>query len=448
MLLPILPILPILLIASASYAQAQSQSPARAQAQAQSRTQSQSQPQQGTGEIAFKQSYEASLERTEFVPIQRSIVEQRSEALSQAKGALLPSIGLNADYLYRDDTSAGGGDVGRALTQRSVWNASVGLTQPLFDGLRRLAALRIARQELQAQEQLTEQRKLDLFAETAEAHYAVIANERDLFHLRQLLELTEKRAEELRERVRVGRSRTSELLTTQSQAAVLKSQIRAAEGALTESRARYHRLTGLPAESPLSAAGFEVPSELKKLDAFVSELESRPDLRASQSLVEAADSRIDLERSGHFPQLTFGANYYLRRTGVLANSKWDLGVGLTFPIFQGGIVQSSVRESAALTRQRQLELSSLRRQALTEVRTAYATVASGVEQTEALRSALKIAERNLKEQQNDYRYGQATNLDVLQALNTFQDTKRVLDRTRYQTIAAYAALLAATGKTQ
>jgi outer membrane protein TolC len=69
-----------------------------------------------------------------------------------------------------------------------------------------------------------------------------------------------------------------------------------------------------------------------------------------------------------------------------------------------------------------------------------------LDQIKALEAALKSTEGNYREQEKNYRFGQATNLDVIQALNSFQDSKRTLDRTRYLAFSAWAELKAATAQ--
>jgi outer membrane protein len=52
-------------------------------------------------------------------------------------------------------------------------------------------------------------------------------------------------------------------------------------------------------------------------------------------------------------------------------------------------------------------------------------------QLAALEKATEAARKNYEAQRHDYRLGLVTNLDVLQALTTFQENQRALDRARY-----------------
>lgn len=50
------------------------------------------------------------------------------------------------------------------------------------------------------------------------------------------------------------------------------------------------------------------------------------------------------------------------------------------------------------------------------------------------------------EQKKDYGFSLVTNLDVLQSLNTFQSTKRNLDKTRVDMMSAFAELMASVAQ--
>jgi outer membrane protein len=126
--------------------------------------------------------------------------------------------------------------------------------------------------------------------------------------------------------------------------------------------------------------------------------------------------------------------------------KWDLGLTLTLPLYQGGVVSSQVREAAAKVQEQELSSALAIKSAEQEIRSYYQQVTNGIEQMTSIKEGLEIAEKNYQEQNRDYRFGLSTNLDVLQALNVLQDTRRALDRTKYQTLTAWHMLQAAAGK--
>ena len=75
-----------------------------------------------------------------------------------------------------------------------------------------------------------------------------------------------------------------------------------------------------------------------------------------------------------------------------------------------------------------------------------ATVQADLEQLNALTEARNLNEANFKQQNREYRNGLVNNLEVLQALTAFEESKRNLDRAQYQTKIDYFKLETATGK--
>lgn len=174
-----------------------------------------------------------------------------------------------------------------------------------------------------------------------------------------------------------------------------------------------------------------VPTKLPELAGPVGEylmkVKNRPDIKASLQQVNLADQRISIAKGSHYPKLDLTGNYYLDRTGVLETSDWDVGVALVIPIYQGGAVQAQVRQAAEGKRIAQLTSSEALRAAERDVAINYQNFLQIQEQLKSLREALKKSEEVYKLNKKDYKYGLVTNLDVLQSLNIFIETKRSYD---------------------
>lgn len=398
--------------------------------------------------VSLKQAFEAALSKTEGVPLAQSRLSQSQDRVSQAWGEMLPSLSLLGSYLKQNSTASTSGTAS-AFTLPDQFNSRIVLTQPLFRGTGEYAAISMAKADRRAQEATLEQARVSLYASVATAYYGVLTREQDKANLETLIELTEQRVKDLQERSRIGRSREGEVLTAQAQVAVLKSQMQAARSALDQARDLFALNTGLARDSELEAPASKAPvnSSVGKLQDYLQHIEERPDLRALKDQLVLAEQQVSIARSGHFPTLDFTGNYYLRRTGVQSVVNWDVGVNFVVPIFQGGVVAAKLSEALGKKNEQELLLAQGRRTAENQIRNAFENTRAGLEQIEALEQATRIGERNYKKQVQDYRMGLVTNLDVLQALNTFQETKRSLDQIRFQTFSAWAGLQAAIGKT-
>jgi outer membrane protein len=120
-------------------------------------------------------------------------------------------------------------------------------------------------------------------------------------------------------------------------------------------------------------------------------------------------------------------------------------VQLSIPIYSGGAVDSRVRDSIAALYKARAELETARRQAGSTARQAFAGVANGISQIEALMSAVDSSISAVKANQVGYRLGTRINIDVLNAEQQLYTSKRDLIKARYETLLHGLKLKAAAG---
>ncbi len=399
--------------------------------------------------ITLKEAYDSAVAKTETVMIAESQLDQSKETLWQAYGSMMPNVALYGSFLKQHSRTDAPDSVSSNFLLQQQLNSRVGLTQPLFRGFAEYAGIRSARATRRSSEANVQQSKVTLYASVSAAYYKVLGTLKDVENLKSLISLTRERVKDLRTRASIGRSREGEVLAAESQVAVLAAQLQAATSLHERAKDVFALTTGLERNVEL-AGGTENAQPLPPLEplqTYMNEVSKRPDVIALQELRSAADENVTVARAGHFPSLDLSANYYIARAGIQSSIDFDFGLTLVIPLFQGGVVNSATDSAIGARKERELLLAQGRRVAENQVREAYERVKAGHEQMESLALAATLAEKNYRRQAQDYRLGLVTNLDVLQALNTFQETKRSLDQIRFDSLAAWDALQASLGKT-
>lgn len=391
--------------------------------------------------ITLKDAFVSALEKTETVAIGTSRVFQSSARADQVRARFFPTVNLvgstqKQDYVSQSTSSVLG---------NSLSSTRVSATQSLYEGGRDWANLKANEADKKAKEQNLSVDKYNLFSSVAQSFYGILSNDREVENLKVTIKLAEDRVKEIKNRVKIGRSRNIELMAADAQLAVLQAQLMAAQGQLVTSWDQFVLLTGLPRDIEL-AKKREVPEQPKNLENYLAFLDSRPDVQSMQAQIEWAKSTEDAVSAAHLPSVGVTGNYYITRDGPQKDNHWDVTGTITIPIFAGGLIKAQVHEAKEKIREVESMLGQTRRLAEISIRTAYNNLVAAMNQISALESALKSTEENYKEQEKNYRFGQATNLDVIQALNSFQDTKRTLDKTRYLALTASASLRAATAQ--
>jgi outer membrane protein len=119
---------------------------------------------------------------------------------------------------------------------------------------------------------------------------------------------------------------------------------------------------------------------------------------------------------------------------------------MTLPIFNGGIIQSQVRQAESVSRQYRLLLSQTRRVGEQEIHTFFDALVADRLRFLKLKELVQISKKNYETQTDYYRHGLVTNLDVLQAITTYQDSQRQLDHQKQTVRMDLVKLQAAVGE--
>lgn len=392
--------------------------------------------------LTLQEVYESALKKTESVAIAESQLRAADAKVSQSRSEFLPDISLKGDYYTQNQTIGSSSD-------KEQTGARVNFAQSLIAGGKDRASYKASDYVRESQKLNIEAAKNQLYSDVAKVFYALLAARADADNVEKTIELLQKRITELEKLNRVGRSRPIDVLAAKSQIAVLESQKVAAVANRRIAKNNFADITGLDRDEEL-AEDSKLPDVVPELHSYLRELENRPDIQSQKTLNSYYEYSVDAASGGHWPSLDLSGNYYFSHGGAPTSTQnkddWNATLTLTLPIYSGGETSALVRQASEQKNQSDLTLQKKLRDAEADVRTAYNNLISGIEQIKALEKALAITEQNYRQQERDYDYRLASNLDVLSALNSFQDTKRSLDKTRFQAYEAVAQLRAKTNK--
>ena len=387
--------------------------------------------------LGLQESVAAGLKQSETLASDQESLRIAEERYSQAWGSLAPTVNLTGSYLFQDDHSP----AGQPGQQK---NAKITLGQPLLRGFREYAAIKAAKASVRYQEEADRFARSRAALDVVQAYYNVLSLEADLATLQEQVDLYEKRVQDLKSWVGIGRSRSNEVLNAQAAQASLKAQQAQVKGQILVARQLFAFLTGLEPASALDAAAAELPSA-GDAAVYLKSAEQRPELLAAARSVELARAQVGIARGGHGPNLDLNANYFLWREGSLKDVGWDATLVATLPLFAGFTVSSQVNQAEASLHQAELAQARALRLAREDVESLLQTLGSELEQAQALQEAQVLAEKNYQADAKDYNLGLVTNVQVLQSLATAKDTQRALNHARFAAFVDARRLNAAAG---
>lgn len=375
--------------------------------------------------------------------------EAGREKRIQGRAGLLPTVSLTANQRYNRDLSA------TAVAPREydsrAWTVSV--TQPLWRKAN-LDALELGELQALLAEQQLRLAEQDLLLRVAKAYFDVLQAQDALSALGAQKAAFAQQLAQATRAYEVGLAPITDVNEAKARHDLTAAQEIAAGNDLEVKRRTLEKsidrelpaLAGPDAEAlvePLPSAEAQALAERAAQDA----------LRVAIGVTgeRIAQREAQRQRAAHQPSLdlvashgrTRNANFSLFGPTDLRQSA--IGVEFALPIYQGGAIDSRVREALAMLERARQELTDARRQAKLDGRQALLGVQSGVALQQALREALRSAQEQVRSTRRGFEVGLRSRVDVLNAEQQLHATRRDLAASRYQTLMAALQLKAAAG---
>ena len=143
---------------------------------------------------------------------------------------------------------------------------------------------------------------------------------------------------------------------------------------------------------------------------------------------------VDLQRSGHLPQLDLVASYGVSDANSSFGFRGDtqsVGLQLNVPLFEGGAVNSRTRQASYDYEAAKERLIAAKRAVKRQVKDAFRGVMSSIGQVEALKTTVVSAESALEATEAGHEVGTRTMVEVLSEQRNLYRVKRDYARSRY-----------------
>jgi outer membrane protein TolC len=169
-----------------------------------------------TEPLTLSKAYELALKRSEELGMKSEMIEAAKAHFYQAFAGILPRVSYHADHFRQDsDENASSQDGStRNFTRETSDEGYFSLSQSLFGGFKDFAAIGAAGSEKAQRRYELERARQVLFQNVMEAFYGVLQAQKDREIFEKTQKLHEDRIGELKGRVKLGRSRESEMLTS------------------------------------------------------------------------------------------------------------------------------------------------------------------------------------------------------------------------------------------
>lgn len=363
----------------------------------------------------------------------------------------LPDLAARADTGYEHTNSPARRDGALGDFNAHRGQATLTLTEKLFDGFEREANLEIAEIDRSIAETSLDGTVQDLLLAGARTYH-------DLLRQSRLVELGRQNEERIKaqlqledERVKRGSGIEVDVLFAKTRLQIAKERRVGFQGALRDAVARYVQVFGRPPDrnsmtEPIAPASI-LPPDLETALAIA--MDENPDVREGQQRVESAGEERAVAGSDFYPTVEVLARGNVEEdvdgTSGFRND-FAVLVQLTWEIFSGFETKAQVAEASANYSASMSRLAFINREVAERTRIAFNALETARERVELLQNAVNIATEVFAARQRLREAGRESAIDVLDAETELIDAQIDFTNASYDARIAVYRVLAATGQ--
>lgn len=386
-------------------------------------------------DLSLDQALQIGFDKSKGLHASMMQVQYADAKSGEAGTLLLPSLKLGAAYTRLSSVPAFEVNIplpppapSHFVLSPSIlnnYNLRLTLQQPLFTGGKVQSAVDAADYTAQATQKEYEKDKSDLVFNIKSAYW-------NLSKALELQNVVNENVEQIRAHVKDAKSWQSQGLITDND--VLKVEVQLSEARLHQIDARnavqlariaLNNVIGIPLDTPVNLTSTldQKPEEFAPLPDLVKQaLDRRADIEAMKYKVKAGESGVSLATASWFPQVYLTGNYYFNRPNQRYqpmvdqfNNSWDLGVGVSFDVWNWGATIHQTDEARARLAQAQDGLAQLKDAITLDVTSNYLNLQRVRERIDVAREGVKQAEENYRITDNKFKQGLSVNTDLLDA---------------------------------
>lgn len=358
----------------------------------------------------------------------------RLQELDQAKAGYRPSIDLNAAAGYErtdNNTTRASGEDYRSLTRKE---ASLTLSQMLFDGFASQSEVERQRARVDAQRRVFESTSEQLGLKAVDSYSKVLLH-RDLIVLSsENLQAHARIFDQVELRSNSGVGRTSDLAQIRGRRASASANMLSDEVNLKDAETNFLRVVGLLPKSlePMAPVAGILPKNQD--EAIKLALENHPTLRSANADVTAAMAQYKASQSALYPRLDLelGARYGDDLDGVEGRDD-DLTamLRLRYNLFAGGKDRARKRQNAHLVDEAKEIRNNTYRQVVESIRLSWAAYDVTKKQLVFQQEHVLASEQTRDAYAKQFNLGKRSLLDLLDSENELYEAKREKAKTWY-----------------
>lgn len=386
-----------------------------------------------TLKLTLQESIELGLQNSKDLKISQSKLKSSDAKVSEVNSMFLPQLKFTANYTRLSDnvppfqvtTPFSAMPIRISDPVLDNYNLRLSLQQPLFTGFRLSSSGKAAEYNLNAaqSEYSKEMNNAAMDIHNAFWNYYRTQEVRDL--LAKSLKQIENHLNDTKNFLENGLVTQNDFLKLQVQYSNTRLQLIEAENSADVARAVFNKALGLSLDAPteISADNLETRTAGYDIQELIKEAKTnRDEIESLAFRYKAAEENITSARAGWFPNIYLTGNYYYSNPNTRFqplreewNDTWDVGITLSWDIWDWGMTSSRTTQAEELSVQTAATLEKLNDNIEVEVYQSYLSLIKSKEKVEVSRLSLEQASENYRITSEKYNEQLATSTDLIDA---------------------------------
>lgn len=383
--------------------------------------------------LTLKESLELGLKTSKDLKISQSKLIVSDAKVTEINSMFLPQVKLMANYTRLSnnippfEVLVPFSPIPIKISEPVLDNYSLRLSfqQPLFTGLKLLASKKAANYNYEAAE-------FEYAKDKNEAAFSIYSAFWNYYKTQQVktlllnsLKQIENHLNDTKNFLDNGLATKNDYLKLQVQYSNTKLLLIEAENNVDIARAVFNKAVGLPLESLTEILTEELTANSVdlNLNELIEEAKiNRSDLESLFLKLKAADENIMATNAAWFPNIYLSGNYYysnpnarLQPLQAKWKDTWDLGVTLSWDIWNWGLTTAQTNQAEELSVQIKTSLEKLSDMIEVEVYQNYLNVIKSKEKVDVSKLSLEQASENYRITSDKYDVQLATSTDLIDA---------------------------------
>lgn len=385
----------------------------------------------------------------------RAVDEQMPAAMSGWHPTIQGSFGLSAVHgssSTTQDLTIEGRSVQIPSTQKynnSGYNGGVTITQPIYQGGRTVAGIRVAKNQILSERAHLIAVEQQILLSVVGAYVGVIEDEQLLQASTNNERVLRQQVETAHRRFQLGELSRTDVAQAQGALASASAQRQQAEGTLKEAQATYQQVVGVPpAPDLVPPQPLQLPVRNEQ-EAVAMAVHNNPSVVAALFTEAQQKNNISVQMSAIMPKIVASVGYQNTHStgdGATNQDSKTAQLAVQVPIYQGGGEYAGIRQSRQVANAAHHEVDTQRRQALQLASANWQSMIASQETLKSSRIAVTADIAALAGVERQALVGTASTLLVLQQQQTLLLAQEALIQNIASLVNSSYTIAAAIGR--